>query len=108
MAEPAKNGILEYLESVSSDNPETFTEYQEGIGREGFRKYIPDPFQVSDYLTDNKNGIRTLAPEDEEAFMDEYYKGKEGQYYKIQESGARYYYHPDGSPVVGMPKGYTL
>ena len=80
MAEPTKNGILEYLESVSSDNPETFTEYQEGIGREGFRKYIPDPFQVSDYLTDNKNGIRTLAPDttpphDEQAFMDEYYKG---------------------------------
>ena len=50
-----ENGILQYLESVlAPENAKTFTEQQTGLGREGVRKYIPDPTQVADYLQDNK------------------------------------------------------
>jgi len=92
MAEPTENGILEYLESVRApENAETFTEAQTGLGREGFRKYIPDPTQVADFLNfPKKDGLRTLAPEkgepsiirqilnkipehNEQEMMDEYY-----------------------------------
>ena len=72
MAEPTENGILEYLESVRApENAETFTEVQTGLGREGFRKYIPDPTQVADFLNfPKKEGLRTLAPaEREERFV---------------------------------------
>ena len=92
MAEPTENGILEYLESVRApENAETFTEVQTGLGREGFRKFIPDPTQVADFLNfPKKEGLRTLAPEqgepsiirqilnkipehNEQAMADEYY-----------------------------------
>ena len=92
MAELTENGILEYLESVRApENAETFTEAQTGLGREGFRKFIPDPTQVADFLNfPKKDGLRTLAPEkgepsiirqilnkipdhNEQAMMDEYY-----------------------------------
>lgn len=54
MAESTENGILQYLESVlAPENAKTFTEQQTGLGREGFRKYIPDPTQVADYLQDD-------------------------------------------------------
>ena len=114
MAEPAKNGILEYLESVRSDNPETFTEHQTGIGRKGFRKYIPDPTQVADYLNfPQKNGIRTLTP-DVPIKVDpsnkyynpntEYFAGEDGQYYSTTSGGTRLYHQPDGS-LAAFPKG---
>jgi hypothetical protein len=92
MAELTENGILEYLESVRApENAETFTEVQTGLGREGFRKFIPDPTQVADFLNfPKKEGLRTLAPEqgepsiirqilnkipehNEQAMADEYY-----------------------------------
>ena len=72
MAEPTENGILEYLESVRApENAETFTEVQTGLGREGFRKYIPDPTQVADFLNfPKKEGLRTLSPaQREEKFV---------------------------------------
>jgi len=72
MAESTENGILEYLESISApENAETFTEVQTGLGREGFRKFIPDPTQVADFLNfPKKEGLRTLAPaEREEKFV---------------------------------------
>jgi len=113
MAEPAKNGILEYLESVRSDNPETFTEHQTGIGRKGFRKYIPDPTQVADFLNfPQKNGIRTLTP-DVPIKVDpsnkyynpntEYFAGEDGQYYSTTSGGTRLYHQPDGS-LAAFPK----
>ena len=77
MAEPTENGILEYLESVRApENAKTFTEQQTGLGREGFRKYIPDPTQVADYLQDISNFVNTSAQQvadTDQEFMDEYY-----------------------------------
>ena len=72
MAELTENGILEYLESIRApENAETFTEVQTGLGREGFRKFIPDPTQVADFLNfPKKEGLRTLAPaQREEKFV---------------------------------------
>ena len=77
MAEPTENGILEYLESVRApENAKTFTEQQTGLGREGFRKYIPDPTQVADYLQDISNFVNASAQQvadTDQEFMDEYY-----------------------------------
>ena len=77
MAEPTENGILQYLESVRApENAKTFTEQQTGLGREGFRKYIPDPTQVADYLQDISNFVNTSAQQvadTDQEFMDEYY-----------------------------------
>ena len=77
MAEPTENGILEYLESVRApENAKTFTEQQTGLGREGFRKYIPDPTQVADYLQDISNFVSASAQQvadTDQEFMDEYY-----------------------------------
>ena len=77
MAEPTENGILQYLESVlAPENAKTFTEQQTGLGREGFRKYIPDPTQVADYLQDIGDFVSASAQQvadTDQEFMDEYY-----------------------------------